>query len=379
MSYENEIEYTCSIKIDGVSVSDYIETVDINMQEDTYVNEVTISFNADSWSLYHTLCNPQTNWGTERIVVTINSVDYGFLLEKRTTSIKNTGKTFNVWGRSKAALLDLPYAAPISDTEDSNNFWQAPTVAVNASDIINDLLSGTGITAQFLIDDFTVYSNNFSVDNETPIRIINRLAAVPGGRVRSGRDGNLIIDYKEYSTDFSADSPLVEFTDVDEIVQLDEEYIEPPGYNKVRVVGFDEGINTADKDIILELENGQCVAAGQEFSLRVYTEPLNLMYTFDTTIGTFWHVGEYTEEISETIFFSEGRGTVEYPITNLLSAVWHGDDLGAITWEVGYRNIISEVESFGVLDVTYTTTYNLYTCLILEIGGAVLFAEEDVV
>jgi hypothetical protein len=375
--YENEIQYTCSVTIDGTSVVDHIEAVDVSMQEDTYVNEVTIRFNSDSWLLFHTLCNPNTNWGTERITVTVNGVEFKFLLEKRNTSINNMAHTFNVWGRSKAALLDLPFSAPISDTEESTNYWQYPTLTRQASEIVNHLLSGTGISVQFLIDDFTVYSNNFSVDNETPIRIINRLAGVPGGRVRSGPDGNLIIDYKEFSDNFTADSPLVEFTDIDEIVQLDEEIIEPPGYNRVRVVGFDEGIDTADQNIILELLGETCVAKGQEFDVKVYTEPLGLEYEFDTTIGTFSHRGEYTHEVTETIFFAEGRGSADYPITSVTEAAWHGDDLGAITWEAGYRNIISATEGFGVLEITYTATYNLYTCIIFDIGGAVIFAEKE--
>lgn len=374
--YDNEVEYTCSIKIDGTSLHDYIDSVNVNMQEDMYVNEVTINFNKDSWSLYNTLCNPATNFGTERITITVNGVDYKFLLEKRTTNITNTGKTFNVWGRSKGALLDLPYAVPITDTEDSANYWQYPVVLRQASDIITHLLSGTGITASFQIDNFTVYSNNFSVESQTPIQIINRLASVPGGRVRSGVDGNLIIDYKEYSNNFSVTAPAIEITDVDEIIQLDEEIIEPPGYNKVLVRGWEEGIDSADKNIIIEAEES-CAAAGQEFFVKLYTEPLNLVYTFDTTIGTFFHIGEYTESHSETINFIEGKGSTQYPVYSVESAVWHGDDLGNVSWEQGYRTLISDTESFGVLEITYTAQYNYYGVLIFETGGAIIFAEEE--
>jgi hypothetical protein len=377
--YENEVEYTCSIKIDGTSLHEYIEAVNINMQEDNYVNEVSIDFNKDSWSLYNTICDPATNRGTERIVITLNGVDYKFLLEKRSSSMTNEGKVFSVWGRSKAALLDLPYAVPITDSEDSTNYWQSPIYARTASEIVNHLLAGTGISVQFLIDDFTVYSTNFSVANETPIQIINRLVGVPGGRVRSDVDGNLIIDYKEYGTDFNADLPAIEFTDIDEIVQLDEEIIEPPGYNRVRVVGYEEGIDTADKTITIELVDDACVAKGQEFDVKVYTEPLTLDFTFDTTIGEFSHIGEYTETHTETIFFTDGKGSSRYPIYSVTSAAWHGDDLGNITWQQGFKSLIADTEAFGVLEITYVAQYNQYSILIFETGGAILFAEEDVV
>ena len=374
--YENEVEYTCSIKIDGTPLHDYIESVSVNMQEDTYVNEVTINFNKDSWHLYNTLCNPETNYGTERITITVNGVDYKFLLERRSTSITNQGKVFSVWGRSKGATLDLPYAVPITDSEDSGNYWQYPTVSRQASDIIDNLLSGTGITVAFNIDNFTVYSNNFSVESQTPIQIINRLVQVPGGRVRSDVDGNLIIDYKEYSNNFAVTAPMIEITDVDEIVQLDEELIDPPGYNKVIIRGWEEGVDTADKSIKIEAEES-CAAAGQEFFVKLYTEPLNLVYEFDTTIGTFFHIGEYTESHTESINFSEGKGSTQYPVYAVVSAVWHGDDLGDLTWEQGYSNLISAIESFGVLEITYTAQYNYYGVLIFETGGAIIFAEEE--
>ena len=377
--YENEVEYTCSIKIDGTSLHEYIDNVNINIQEDNYVNEVSINFNKDSWSLFNTLCNPKTNWGTERITITLNGTDYNFLLEKRTSSMTNEGKVFSVWGRSKAALLDLPYAIPITDTEDSTNYWQSPIYARTAGEIVNHLLIGTGISAQFLIDDFTVYSTNFSVANQTPIQIINRLIQVPGGRVRSDIDGNLIIDYKEYGTNFYADLPAIEFTDIDEIIQLDEDINEPPGYNRVRVVGYEEGVDTANKKIDLELVEGACVATGQEFEVKVYTEPLVLDYIFDTTIGEFSHIGEYTETHTETIFFTAGKGTAQYPIHSVTSAAWHGDDLGTVTWEQGYSSLIAATEAFGVLEITYVAQYNLYSVLIFELGGAILFAEEDLV
>ena len=56
--YENEVEYTVSIKIDGESVSDNVEEVSINMSEDDYVNTVSVRFNEYSWDLFGTLCEP---------------------------------------------------------------------------------------------------------------------------------------------------------------------------------------------------------------------------------------------------------------------------------------------------------------------------------
>jgi len=373
--YENEIEYTVTVEIDGVKVHSYMESLTVLMSEESYCNDITINFNKHGWDLFKTLCNPHVNAGQERIVVTVNSVEHKFLLEKRISRADAEERKFYVWGRSKAATLDQYYSLPITDDETESNPWQ--TANMRASSIINYLLTGTGITVDFRIDDFTVYPEAFSVENEVPIDIINRLAKVPGGRVRSGRDGNLIIDYKEFSTNFVADDPSEEYTDVDEIIQVDEEVVIPPGYNKVRVTGYDELAEDADKSIKIERVDTGCIEPGQEFRVKVYTSPTNLDYTFDTTIGTFFHIGEYTEQHSETIFFTDGAGNTQYPIYSVQNADWHGDDLGAITYTAGFDSIITAEETFGVLEISYTAKYTLYGVIINESGGAIVFAEEN--
>lgn len=374
--YDNEITYTCSIKIDGVSIHPYITDFDISLSEGDYVNSITINFNTEAWSLF-TMCDPNVNFGQERVSATINSHEFKFLVERRSTSLNSKEKTFAVWGRSKAATLDLPYSAPISDTADSTNLWQAGDVL--ASVIVDDLLTGTGITCSFNIDDFIVYGANFSIENQTPIQIINKVAAVPGGRVRSDQNGNLILDYKVFSTSFVADT-TAEFTDIDEIIQLGEDVSHPPGYNYVRITGYEDITSPAGKNIRIELDEaeGSCASAGNAFMVRVYASPITLEYTFDTTIGTFYHIGDYYSTHEETVHFSNGKGNTQYPIYSVTSASWHGDSLGNITWGQGYTGLVADVEGYGVLNYVYSAKYTLYEVVVVEIGDAILFAEEDV-
>lgn len=374
--YENEIEHTVTIAIDGTKIHSYIQSINMNFLEGNYVNEVSIEFETNAWALWNTLCNPFVNSGIERIVITVNGYQYKFLLERRSSRVTEKGKTFSIWGRSKAALLDMPYAIPISDTDDYTNPWQQNNMY--ASVLIEYLVTGSGVSVDFRIDDFTIYANTFSVENETPIQIIDKLAKVPGGRVRSGLDGNLIIDYREYSVLFSSDSTN-EYTDIDDIVQVDEDVQEPPGYNKVRITGYQDLAASSGKSIRMELEqSSSCINVGVPFNVRVITTPFNMAYEFDTTIGTFYHVGEYEETHSETIYFHEGIGNTEYPILSVTSWNWHGDDLGAISWTVGYDGLVSDTKGFGVIEITYTTQYTLYEVIINDAGGAIIFAEEIV-
>lgn len=377
--YANEIEYTVSATIDGTSIVDSIESISLEFAEDSYVNTVTIDFRADLESaivesLFNVLCDPNINWGQERIIITINGIEHKFLLERRSTSIDYSEKSFSVWGRSKAATLDVPYSAPILDTEDENNIWQQSNNM--ASGIINNLLSGTGITIDFRIDDFPVYSDNFTVLNETPISIINKLVAVPGGRLRSGIDGNLIADYKNYTLNRNDSVQL--FTELDELVQLDEEITNNIGYNKVEISGYGstelEGVRT----LIIETDE-DCLEAGKPFDIKVYASPLTLDYSFDTTRGTFSYRGTETETITEEVVFTNGKGSTSKPIYSVVSKHWLGDSLGSVSHQQGYTGLLSANPGFGVLSITYVAKYDKYEVTISEIGTSLLYAVEDAV
>jgi hypothetical protein len=371
-----------SILIDDEKVHQYIESVDLSFSEDDYVNTVTINFtseldSATAINLFSTLCNPDTNWGQERITIIINDVEYKFLLERRTTSMKSEGRSFSVWGRSKAATLDTPYSEPIVDQQDADNLWQSGNLM--ASQIISSVLSGSGVTCDFTIDDFPVYSDNFTVLNMTPIQIINKLVQVPGGRLRSKPDGNLIADYKNYV--ISANATAVQlFTELDEIVQIDEQIENPIGYNKVEVTGYGSGTNEPNKSLMIELyEDYDCLPVKEPFNIKVYSSPLDLDYTFDTTVGSYSHRGTYTEALTEEIVFNNGKSSVSKPIKSITSTTWIGTNLGSITHERGYNGLLSSISGFGVLSITYVAEYDKYEVIISVEGTGLLYAVEDVI
>jgi len=378
--YDNEVEYTVSLSIDGTNIGGLIKSVDLDFSETNYVNTVTIDFRDDldsatARSLFGVLCDPNINWGEERISVIINGTEYKFLLEKRSSSVDFSERGFNVWGRSKAATLDVPYSAPILDSEAESNVWQQSNSM--ASGIINNLLFGTGISISFLIDDFPVYSDNFTVLNETPISIINKLVAVPGGRLRSGPDGNLIADYKEFSADRSDSVQL--FTELDELVQVDEEITNNIGYNKVEISGYGSSELEGAKTLMIEIADDDCLETKKPFDIKVYASPLTLEYTFDTTRGTFSYRGTYTETLTEEVVFTNGKASVSRPIYSVVSKSWLGDSLGSVTHQQGYTGLLSTNPGFGVLSITYVARYDKYEVVISDIGTSLLYAVEDVV
>jgi hypothetical protein len=378
--YENEIEYTCWARIDGTSIKDNIESIEISMSETDYVNSVTINFNKKSASLFGTLCDPDVNFGTERIVISIDSTEYSFLLEKRTSVINSDKISFSVWGRSKAALLDLPYSGPfLSDSTavievDARNYMASIVMAkaIAHSDYTVDL--------DFQIDDFPVYSDQYIIEGKTPIQVINELAAVPGGRVRSKRDGSLIVEYKSFSTDYK--NSVVDLSDIDMVLQLDETITHPTGINRVRVVGYSsEDVIRSDSDLRIELDpdyDQTCIQANKEAYIRVYSSPQGLNYAFDTSLGSFISRGSMSATFTETLIVNDGNANTAYPINTITTSQWIGDNLGSFDHEKGYNNINVPTGGYGVLQITYTSIYDSYIVIVGEAGTALLYALENI-
>lgn len=382
MSHYNEVEYIVSIEIDSTKVHEYVESVDLNFSEEDYVNSVVINFSSEldsatAINLFSTLCNPDANWSEERIVITINGVVYRFLLERRTTSIDADGRSFSVWGRSKGATLDVPYAQPYLDNEDASHIWQQSNTF--ASDIVSNLLVNSDATCDFNIDDFPIYSDNFTVINMTPIQIMNKLAQVPGGRLRSKPDGNLVMEYKNYSIPADSTSVFL-FTELDEIVQLDEQIENPPGYNKVEITGYGSSDTDPNKSLIMEFyEDYDCLPINEPFDVKVYASPLDLNFDFDSTRGSFSYRGTYTETITEEVVFNNGKGSTSKPIKSVTSKNWLGTGLGSVTSQRGYSGLISSKNGFGVLSITYVAQYDKYEIIIGDTGTSLLYAVEDIV
>lgn len=384
MAYYNEIEYTCYIRIDNVSVYEYVESVDLSFSEDDYVNQVTINFNVKGEDLFGTLCDPEINFGLERISIGIDSTSFDFLLEKRTSSIDSENISFSVWGRSKAALLDVPYANPF--LADSTATIDIAANNYLASNIMSKVigytdLGGITISLQYDIEDFIVYGDQFITENKSAIQIINELAKVTGGRVRSDINGDLIVEYRPFSTAFT--SPVIEYTDIDTVFQLDESIEHPPGYNRVRVLGFSpEDLAGAGATLNIELDDDYdqtCIVANQEVYIRIYPSPIDLLYTFDVTMGTFIHRGQYASTHTETINVLDGNSSVNYPINEITTSQWIGRDLGTFDHAQGYTNINVPTGGYGVLEITYTSLYDSYIFRSSSLGTILLYALEDII
>jgi len=374
------VEYSYIIKIflDEVDVTDYILDWSVTISEENYVNSGKITFTGKE---FFTQSDPTLRIKEKRIKITIDDIDYKFLLEKRNVSRNPEDGFFSIWGRSHIAILDAPYAIPITDKEiyqDSSGNWicsedssYVPHIWQTndrmASEIMENVIDGN-FSLELEIDDFVVKKDSFVVSNETPIEIINRLAKVIGGQVRTDLDDKVIVRYEKYDTTGSTEAT---FYDTEGIHLLEERVDFPEGYNRILVRGPKDDL--AEQNMNLEIvldddlnEEKTTFIFGSDIWLRVYRSPFDLDYEISCSLGEITLMSSSVSEVisKESTGFS-GKSLETFRPINSVSLIERYDctNLPSTSYEFnsGYKTITSEsgIEDEPVL-VTYSSKYDLY-------------------
>lgn len=390
-----EYSHTIVILVDNINVTNYVISWQVVIEEDSYVNSFTVNF-TDNYLF--TLCNPTTRFGKERVSIFVDGIEYKFLLERRTFSESPEDIAFGIWGRSIIAKLDVPYAIPIIDKEvvynEKTEKWYCPddseyiphiwqTSDRMASEIMQDVI-GNGFTLQMNIADFVVKTGYFTVSNESPIEVVNRLAGVVGAIVRTNLDGDVVIRSVSFST---AGTKVSTFTDLENILMLDENFNFPSGYNKVLVRGPADEELQSSTNLSIELDDelnndATTFEFGSDVWFRVYKSPFGIDYSISTTLGEIYSVSlDVVETLSgkdaEKSGFLDFSLNSDKPINTIISIKkYNGSTVPSTEYSFvkGYTTVTSEsVEDDPVL-MEYTSKYDLYKLVVQE--PLVLIAEE---
>lgn len=391
VSFE-EYTHSVSIFLDGNNITDYVEKWQIIIDNESYVNSATIDF-VDKF--YFSNCDPLLNIGEKRIKITLDNIDYEFLLERRSLSRDPNVGNFNIWGRSLIAILDSPYAVPITDkvvVEESGS-WSCPddssyvphiwqTQDRLASEIIENVI-GSNFSLSMEVNDFIVKKDVFVVSNETPIEIINRLASVIGACVRTDLNDNVIVRYHKYNVTGTSQAT---FTDLENIFLLNERISFPEGYNKILVRGTEDSLT--DQSIGLEIvldevlnDDKTTFEFGDDIWFRVYRSPFDVAYSMDSSLGTVVLTNSDVQDIisRETSGFSGKALQTDKPI-NSVTYIEKYDcstlDSVDFSFDQGYKIITSEsaIEDEPVL-ISYISKYNLYKLTVNQPCDPLIFDE----
>ncbi len=349
------------IKLDGESIKEYVSAVSINLNEDHFTNsfEATI----DCVELWDRL-EPD---GSQDLRITIKiGIDlFKFLLETRKLSGSVSERSISIWGRGKTAVLDSPYMLKLEDEYASEGM---------ASDIIQSL--APGFTIDFRIPDYFIPGETLELAGRSRIEVISEIARAGGGIVRCGPQGELVIRPKHpFDPDtMNLESPVWEYSDFDDVIQLDEEWLQESGYNAILVeseVPSNAGTNVSGTIVLDEELSPTPLREGDPVYVRVYLVAIpdfsdpnypGSFYELRVTDGSTVYRGTIVKEETEVVQVTANQGSARYPILELVSYDWIGLDAGDLQVDPKRENKLvltpSGSRTEGLVRVTYRTAYD---------------------
>jgi hypothetical protein len=235
----------------------------------------------------------------------------------------------------------------------------------------------------FQINDFVVYKGSLVVSNESPIAVVDKLAQIVGGTVRTDLADRVIVKYISFST---AGTNVAEFSGLDNIYVLSESLKYPTGKNRVLVRGYEDPIVEASTNIKLELdedlnEEKTTFVFGDEIWIRLYRSPFTVDYEIECSLGSFTIS---SAEVAQTITReSSGFGgktlTTAYPIDSVtLIERYNCTNIPSSEYSYvsGYNIVNSEgtIEDEPVL-ISYTSKYALYKLVVNRPCDPLIFTE----
>ena len=198
-----------------------------------------------------------------------------------------------------------------------------------------------------------------------PLDGIQTLAAEIGAIVRCADDGSLIVRAKRpvRPVDMPFAAPAVSY-DESTVIDLTPSEEEASGYNAVEVAGRQSETEAP----MLEREetfDGHTPEPGETVRVRVYWGGMNpdVADTYVTAgemallDGGQMHVQAETDVFVE---FKDGKGSVAYPISRLVSYEWEGYPASEITYNVNGKELFIPDPGFAVAKIKYESQYQRY-------------------
>jgi hypothetical protein len=375
------------VRIDGISVTHLINSVNIRIAESSFTNQVTITFlNLDMYNQ----CDPAINYGMERIIVTISGNVYKFVIENRNRSEQFGSYRFTLTGRQLPIFLGAGFALP------ADNILENKMASSIAATLGGNLVNITWSAMDYFIPDFTYIG--FPIDG------IKILADGVGAIMRATSDGQLIIRKKFGVRPENLSSIVPPFIFRDSQILKREIAEQKATYNAVEVISTG---NSADALELTPMDT--CITIDAVSKVKVYTGR-NKDYKINISSGTLTKMSTGSlETLQEQIIITAGRGLTSKRIFGVNSYEFiqcpnanapKGSTLGLLTnpydglkypfnWIKGSKDILlagtgTEPERYtgqntpiqeGILIINYNTIYDLWT-VSNNVAGSIMMAAE---
>lgn len=294
-----------------------------------------MGYDADSaaWDLSVTLADVQGWMLCEpgaTAQVELDGETFGFVVDARSRSRSFPAPEYKAEGRSPITRLALPHAEPVTTTWPET---RARTVAL-------ELLSGSGMALDWRCPDWTIAEGALSVQDQSPLEVLKSLVGAVGAVATSNAAGDTLVVLPRYPVSpeaLAGVTPVLELSDLADIVSVSQTLEPKPGYDSVRVM--DKDFQAARASVRLEDISGSeggsggAGGSGDVRTVAVRSHPF-VAWGLEHSGGPgvrLTDLGEHTEDLEETVEVVRGEASLRYPAEVVLTHAYRDADLGPVT------------------------------------------------
>jgi hypothetical protein len=318
----------------------------------------------------------------DEVLCTIEGTTFTFFLENKSKDSTFAGLAYFIDLVSPTAKLDSPYSDTIIKSYQSD---------VLASDVIKEMAAIQNITVDYQIIDWLIANYAISINDETPLSVIRRVAGAVGGIIQTKPNGDLLIisAYDESPKDWDSLTPITVFSEVSSIT----EYRESLQLNSLfNAFIISNQMSSAERIWLEELAIDDTTKEIKGFKVPFTNEagvPISFdlktsggpLITIDKTVDPFEEQVPIDPLEWEYVEFIDYKGKTKYPIYSVIDFQWKNENLGAFqTAEDGSLSIITPIAGLGesLLKIKYKTKYWKWT-VTGPLGNHIQFYVPEVV
>lgn len=283
------------------------------------------------------------------VVVTVAGTTYEFIITDLHKTETHEQTAYTVEARSRAVLLDFPYAAEITSND---------KVYGKSSEIVNRIALEYGETVDWQLSvDPPQTESSYPISGKSPLGAIRDLIGELGGKLQSDPNGSLYArPFYEHNTNiYSTITPSYEFSTAESFTSLSTDHDKRDGFNKFEV----SDDSTSDR-YLLDSEQ-QSFGHVEIYATKApwSSDPVTLR-TSELSGVTISAKGRNTRQFTETIEIVSGEGNVDNNITTVDDIQYSNRvNLGNIEFTEGGKITVSSSEH-TLLTVKYTNSYWLW-------------------
>jgi hypothetical protein len=300
---------------------------------------------------------------SDTVSVDFAGEEFRFAVEGKSDRTADGDVSFSVSGRSPSLILERGAASV--------------TVAVgqSAQSTVEALCDDAGISLDWSAVDWPLPGDQLGAGSQSPIQIIQTVAAAVGAVVQTSPMGDTLIVRPRHvvpPSRYATATPDHELSAEVHLLSAGGEYEYRPGYDSIDIMDSD-----ATAEGLARQYRWESVADGDARLLSLYVVPWKSTINLQTSATGHVDIsyqGVTTDELEELIEIVEGKGGVSKPCVSLVSQEYRYTDLGDVTISEG-GDVATAVRDNSLLLVSYTTRRHVWR-IAADTSKVQVFVEE---